>query len=896
MSVDIKELKQSLNIVEVVGNHISLKKRGPHHFGLCPFHADDKESLCVTESKGIFKCFACGESGDAIDFVQKLGNSLPDAIKMLSNNDVQAGNVVFNQVKSVEKPKFNPVYPFPNVGDARHPIHGAPSTVWSYHDESGNVLQHVCRFDFNDGTKQVLPLIYGNDGGQNRWKWIALESPRPIFNRHLINANPYATIVIVEGEKTATHGQNNVLASQFVFTCWIGGAHGIKNADWTPIHGRNVVVIPDNDTEQKYNETHIKAGQIKPWFEQPGNHAMLEIGKLISNDVEMLKWVQVPRFLPHKWDVADQEWQPNELNDFIKRNLKDFPVVHDELPVETTVANFDIPKNPEPPKRETDNVTVFENEFFRHLGYDKDESGKIAYYFFSFDAKTVVRLTPSSMSKSNLMMLAPVNWWESKFPGSKTSVNIDAAQQYLIGTSHNVGTFSEKIIRGRGAWIDNKQFVIHTGDSLIIDGKSVHLKSHRSRYVYEISEPLKYGVENPLDKTESAKIISSLKWLNWERDVNAYLLAGWCVISPFGGVLPWRPHVWITGAAGTGKSWTMENVGKRLIGETGIVMQGKTTEAYIRGKLQNDALPVIFDETDVDSHNDKERVQSVLALVRSSSYGNGGVVGKGTQNGGSKEYNIRSCFLFGSISVQLNQQSDRTRFSILTLNSFEGKRTEDDFIRFQQTWNDLVDDDFVKRLQARTLKMLPVILKNSKTFSDAVSSTIGMKRIGDQVGVLLAAAYSLTSDSEITLQKAVEFVKERDWNEEKTLEQTKDESMLFGKIMSHIVMIDTIYGHKERAVGELLSIAHTDSDDPLVTKEAAEVRLRRMGVILKSDCFIISNTSPEIQKIVRETAWSKNHNKILERIPGAERVEPRVFFPGHSSRGVSLPISLITDK
>ena len=59
----------------------------------------------------------------------------------------------------------------------------------------------------------------------------------------------------------------------------------------------------------------------------------------------------------------------------------------------------------------------------------------------------------------------------------------------------------------------------------------------------------------------------------------------------------------------------MDNIIKRLVGEVGIVVQGKTTEAGVRGLLQSDARPVLFDESDVDSYSDKERIQSILALA-----------------------------------------------------------------------------------------------------------------------------------------------------------------------------------------------------------------------------------------------------------------------------------------
>ena len=61
---------EATDIVEVVSQRVSLKRRGREYVGLCPFHDDHKPSLYVNPQKQIFKCFACGAGGDAIRFVQ----------------------------------------------------------------------------------------------------------------------------------------------------------------------------------------------------------------------------------------------------------------------------------------------------------------------------------------------------------------------------------------------------------------------------------------------------------------------------------------------------------------------------------------------------------------------------------------------------------------------------------------------------------------------------------------------------------------------------------------------------------------------------------------------------------------------------------------------------------
>lgn len=67
----IEKIKAAADIVDVVGQFVTLKKRGTNYIGFCPFHEDTSPSFHLSPSRGICKCFACGEGGDAISFLMK---------------------------------------------------------------------------------------------------------------------------------------------------------------------------------------------------------------------------------------------------------------------------------------------------------------------------------------------------------------------------------------------------------------------------------------------------------------------------------------------------------------------------------------------------------------------------------------------------------------------------------------------------------------------------------------------------------------------------------------------------------------------------------------------------------------------------------------------------------
>jgi len=82
----IENLKQRLDIVEVVGSYLELKKNGANYKCVCPFHNDTSPSLVVSPSKQIYHCFACGAGGDSIKFVMEYEKlSYPESIEKLAN-------------------------------------------------------------------------------------------------------------------------------------------------------------------------------------------------------------------------------------------------------------------------------------------------------------------------------------------------------------------------------------------------------------------------------------------------------------------------------------------------------------------------------------------------------------------------------------------------------------------------------------------------------------------------------------------------------------------------------------------------------------------------------------------------------------------------------------------
>lgn len=81
----IMSILDTVRIEEVVGDFVSLKKRGANLIGVCPFHKEKTPSFIVSPAKGIFKCFGCGKAGDSVRFIMEHEHySYPEALRFLA--------------------------------------------------------------------------------------------------------------------------------------------------------------------------------------------------------------------------------------------------------------------------------------------------------------------------------------------------------------------------------------------------------------------------------------------------------------------------------------------------------------------------------------------------------------------------------------------------------------------------------------------------------------------------------------------------------------------------------------------------------------------------------------------------------------------------------------------
>ncbi len=81
----IDRIYAAANIVDIIGDYVTLKKKGVNYQACCPFHNEKTPSFVVSPSKGVFKCFGCGKGGNAVTFVMEHESvSYPEALRMVA--------------------------------------------------------------------------------------------------------------------------------------------------------------------------------------------------------------------------------------------------------------------------------------------------------------------------------------------------------------------------------------------------------------------------------------------------------------------------------------------------------------------------------------------------------------------------------------------------------------------------------------------------------------------------------------------------------------------------------------------------------------------------------------------------------------------------------------------
>jgi putative DNA primase/helicase len=530
---------------------------------------------------------------------------------------------------------------------------------------------------------------------------------------------------------------------------------------------------------------------------------------------------------------------------------------------------------------------------FQCLGHDRGR-----FFFYSTEGRQVLALSARDLTNAgDLMKLAPLRWLEGAFPG-RESFNTKMAADEIMRACYRAGVFNPDALRGRGVWLDDGRRVMHLGDRLLVDGVETKLTAHRSGFIYEQARPLKVTLGEPLTDAEGKRFLAVCRAVAWSDPTrDGSLFAGWIVSALIGGALAWRPHLWLLAEGGSGKTWVHDNIVVPALGDLALILQGKTTEAGIRGELGHDARPVLFDEAETQSDADRARMQQAIDLARQASSEHSAPIVKGTKEGGSRRYIIRASFLFASINAGLTQAADESRFVTLSLLGGD----PDQFAALKAAHAEAMVPNLCGRLLARSLAMVPTIRANADLLADAIARTGAGRRAGDLLGTLLACQMSLISSDQLTAEQAAKVVQSREWVRQAAAEAKVAPE--WERALAHLMQGEGMRRQRDGrtdtlTIAELIGACVGRGDD--VTRTEADAALRRMSMrVMRDDQgawrLLIGNRSDAAAQRFRNTPWNAGWAATLSRVPGARRgVEVR-FTAAHKDKSLSLPVALLTE-
>jgi len=914
--VDVEALKEAVPIdVLVQAMGVELKQRGDEYKGLCPFHDDHNPSMSVTPGKGFF-CHSCRAGGDQVAFIQESkGVDFKEAVKLLQefaggafidiSADARKRAAQKRKPKPADKWQHQPcpqdVAPPENLPTKRDGkwIEFPVIAAWPYRDRRGTLHGYTCRIEPEPGKKEIIPVCWmvNTDTGEAQLRQKSLPEPRLLYGTELLDQHPKSNVILVEGEKAADAARRLTADLPVIVLSWPGGSKAVSKADWSLLAGRKIVGWPDTDSQ-----VDKRTGLIRPYQKQPGMAAMLEISEQVSRHGGQMRIIAVPYpgHLEDGWDAADAEaegWTGADVMAHIKSNIRT-PEEIRSMPAEENPAEpaDNLPRGnsaePEPSPRKNSTPEPMDiKPPFRCLGIDEGH-----YYYLPVSTQQVTAISAGThTNKSYLLSIAPLWWYEMRFP-SKQGADWTEATDQLMRWSEEKGTFDAARVRGRGAWFDAGKSILHLGDRLLVNGEETDLTDHKTRFIYEKKPALEaLKPEGHLDEDDAILLHAICGMLNWQKPVNATLFAGWLVLAPICGALQWRPHAWLTGQRGTGKSWVFDNIVGPVLGASSLTVQSTSTEAGIRQRLKQDARSVVFDEAEGENQSARKRMQAVLELARQASSDSLAEIAKGTAGGKAMSFKIRSMFLMGSINVGLAQASDKSRFTVLSLTKPKpGAGGREQFEALEESVNNTLTKKYCAALRSRTYQLIPVIRESARVFAKVAAEHIGNQRAGDQLGALLAGAWSLKSSEAVTLAEAREYVTGQDWGMDGDESADSDEVMLIQELLQAQVRFDSQQGHKIRSVAELVQKVDSTPDyhDYEITIDEADIALSRNGFRVMKSNLIISESHQEIRKMLKDTPWGGGWARILERLPSAEKMDS-ARFAGIKNRAVKIPIKEI---
>ncbi len=280
----------------------------------CPAHDDKSPSLSVQEGDDGRVLLCCHAGCTTADVAAAIGMKVADLMPTNGTARRQAP-------RPPVPPKPTKTYPTHEAALQAYRL-GEPSRIWTYETGQGDLVGAVGRWDGPDG-KQVRPVALVANG----WACAAMPAPRVLYNLPIIRESD-GTIWVHEGESCADAARELGL----VATTSAGGSKAATKSNWSPLAGREVVLLPDCD--------------------DPGEQYVADVTRLLSelNPPATVRILRLPN-LPAGGDIVDYIGaNPNTTADDLRRLAEAVTVEALEVDAQSEAAALFGPEHEDEPK------------------------------------------------------------------------------------------------------------------------------------------------------------------------------------------------------------------------------------------------------------------------------------------------------------------------------------------------------------------------------------------------------------------------------------------------------------------------------------------------------------------------------------------------------------------
>ena len=622
-------------------------------------HEDKKGSLSVNCAKGVYFCHACGMKGNVLDYLKEHRQmNLRDAISIAKSYGWESRSTAASAPAA--KRRLMTELPEEYI-------------CYYYHEMiagDNRIAMAVCRRDTDDGKiiRQFTP-VYNDQGKFQGYLPKGLKKNIPLYG---IDAGEKDfPMLVVEGEKTADRMADFCLG-KWDRTTWAGGCKAWKKTNWAPLLERQkVLFLADADTEGRIAMCQIADYLAKRGMPKERLHFILPPGE-------------------SGWDIADLpvRYSKHFLNDWLEAEARSYES-RDEGGYKFPPKVSQPPDKPEPPPppagsgggntppEQTAAEKIEKHPNLLFLGHR--EGDPVVY---NRQLKQIDIFSPTSFGRYVLCLFGEKSLLE--IVGVQKIVHVKPMhKEWLFSLVYSIclrrGAYSPDRERGLGASFDGKKIVYHLGDRLLVDAQEKPLDAMGLKNIYEQRAAIRPpGIEATADQRK--RMHDAVCALAWQDPLDGTLLMGWTAAAVICGVLEWRPQLWISGAAGRGKTWLLANVVMKIFdGHIDSALGKSFTAAYLRRKVGSNSLPFVCDEAEVG--NNRDALSTMLKMARLSARGDSA---EGRADPGSLkgfyETRPRSCFLLASINIKEGGLEDDRRFTVLKLRGKAEQLPHDDFL------------------------------------------------------------------------------------------------------------------------------------------------------------------------------------------------------------------------